>query len=177
MAEMSQAPEAFTQATDAAPAADVSRLPVYEVSFHIVPQVGEDGVSAVVEKVRRALGDAEIISEGFPQKMSLAYVVERAEQGKREKFSDSYFGWLKFATQREAIPALAEALRADRSILRHLIIETTREDLTAKPVRAVFTSDRLEGKTLEKPTATPEKGGEVSQEELDKSIEALVSPE
>lgn len=156
---------------------------VYEVGFHLVPTVGEDGVAAVVEKIRKLLGDAEIIAEHFPQKMTLAYTIERATQGpsttlgasKREKYSESYFGSIKFATEREALPALAEALRAMKEVLRFLLIETVREEAPAPARRAVFTSSRLEGEVLQKPVAREEKGGEVSEEELDKSIEALVS--
>ena len=166
MDETAQAPAASTQA----PAKDT---PVYELGFHVVPTVGDDGVSAVVESIRKLLGDAEIISEGFPQKMQLAYQVERSTQGKREKYNESYFGWIKFATERETIPALEKWLKDAPSVLRSLIIQTVREDIAAAPRRAVFSSDRLEGKTLEKPLGTPEKAGEVSQEELDKSIEAL----
>ena len=150
--------------------------PVYEVGFHLVPSTPEAEVGAAVERVRTLLGDAERIAEGYPQKMTLAYTLERAEAGKREKFTQSYFGWIKFALaaqdEREAIPALSAALRADKQVLRFLIIETVREDVAAPP-RAVFTSDRLEGQTIEKAPRAAEKAGEVSEEELDKSIEAL----
>ena len=174
MAETSQAEQASSQATSAASAATVKNTtPVYEIGFHIVPTVGEEGVSAVVESVRKALGDAEIISEGFPKKITLAYQVERATQGKREKYTESYFGHIKFAMQRDGITAFTTAMRTMDPILRFLIIETVREDIATAPRRAVFTSDRLEGKTLEKPVAAPEKAAEVSDAELDKSIEAL----
>jgi ribosomal protein S6 len=165
MADESQAAEASTQAIDS--------QPIYEVGFHVVPTVGDEGVSKAVEAVRKALGDAEIISEGFPQKISLAYRVERSTQGKREKYTESYFGHIKFATKREALPALQEALRAMQPILRFIVVETVREDIAALKPRAVFASDRLEGKTLEKPAAAPEKVAEVSEAELDKSLEAL----
>lgn len=148
--------------------------PVYEVGFHIIPTVGEEGVGAVVESVRSILGDAEIINEGFPHKITLAYQVERATQGKREKYTESYFGHIKFAATREALPAIHAALSASQPILRFLIIETVREDIAQAPRRAVFASDRLEGKTIEKPAAAAEKPvGEVSEAELDKSLEAL----
>jgi len=174
MAETSQAEQASSQATSAASAATVKNTtPVYEIGFHIVPTVGEEGVSAVVESVRKALGDAEIISEGFPKKITLAYQVERATQGKREKYTESYFGHIKFAMQRDGITAFTTAMRTMDPILRFLIIETVREDIATAPRRAVFTSDRLEGKTLEKPVAAPEKAAEVSDAELDKSIEAM----
>jgi ribosomal protein S6 len=165
MAEDSQAQPASTQAND-------QGRPVYELGFHVVPTVGDEGVSAVVEKVRAALGDAELINEGAPRKITLSYQVERSVSGKREKFTESYFGFIKFATERETLPGIQEALRGIPAVLRFLIIETVREDVVA-PRRAVFTSDRLEGKTIEKPVAAKETPAEVSQEELDKSLEAL----
>ena len=175
--------EGSSQATGGPSAAAVKNTtPVYEIGFHVVPTVGEDGVSAVVESVRKALGDAEIISEGFPKKITLAYQVERpsgsatadgATQGKYEKYTESYFGHIKFAMEREGVTAFTTAIRALQPILRFLIIETVREDIATAPRRAVFSSDRLEGKTLEKPVAAPEKTAEVSDAELDKSIEAL----
>lgn len=165
MAEDSQASQASTQANDS--------LPVYEIGYHVVPTVGDEGVAQVVDAIRAALKDAEIISEGFPQKMTLAYTVERAQAGKREKFTESYFGFIKFATERETFAEAKAKVEAMPSVLRSIAIETVREDLMQQKQRAVFASDRLEGKTLEKPTSAPEKGGEVSEAELDKSLEAL----
>lgn len=169
MAEMSQAPEASSQA-------NVSDKPVYEVGFHIIPTVAEADLGSVLEKIRAALskGETEIIREEFPAKRTLAYTIERAAAGKREKFTESYFGFIKFATDREYVSALAAALRAMNEVVRFLIIETVREDAVV-PRRAVFSSDRLEGETIKKPTAAPEAGGEISEEELNKSIDALVS--
>lgn len=169
MAEMSQTegnPEVSSQA-------NADPRPVYEVSFHVVPAVAEAQIGGVVEKIRAELakGNAETITEGTPQKMSLAYTIERAEAGKREKFTESYFGFIKFATERENIPQLGEWLRNNKEILRYLIIETVREEAPVR--RAIFTSDRLAGETISKPTAAPEKIAEVSEEELEKGIEAL----
>lgn len=177
MKKTSQADEAFTQATEAPAGAEVSAPLIYEVGFHLVPTIAEDGVGAAVQIVRKLIGDdAEFISEGYPQKLQLSYQVERATQGKREKYNESWFGWIKFAQSKEKIPALEAALNASRDVLRSLIIETVREDILPPKARAaVFTSDRLEGETIKKPQAPQEKPVEVSQAELDKSIDALVS--
>ena len=177
MEKTSQADEAFTQATDANSLADVSSAPIiYEVGFHLVPTIAEDGVGAAVEKVRKLIGeDAEFISEGYPVKMPLAYIVERATQGKREKYSEAWFGWIKFAQTRGKIPALEAALNDSRDVLRSLIIETVREDIAPPKPRAVFSSDRLEGETIKKPAAPEEKAAPVSEAELDKSIDAIVA--
>ena len=161
------------------PAATLSQAkkdttPVYELGYHVVPTVPEDGVSGVVEKIRKALGSAEILNEQFPSRLVLAYTVERSVQGKREKYGESHFGFIKFATDRENIPALNKALSAMSEILRFIIVETVREDAPA-PRRAIFTSSRLEGETIKKPEVAPEKAAEVSEAELDKSIDALVN--
>ncbi len=173
MVTKSHPEEGLTQAIDEGRESNDQRI--YEVGFHIVPTIPEDGVAAVVEKIRQALGSAEIISEQFPQKVALAYTVERSNVGKREKYNDSYFGFIKFALEREAVPALEVSLRGMRDILRFLLIETVREDITQAPRRAVFASDRLEGETIKKPDAEPEKAGAVSDADIDKSIDALVA--
>ena len=149
--------------------------PVYEIGFHVVPTQGEAGAARVLDEIRSELSKASaaVIAEQVPQKMTLMYTIERASTGKREKFSDSYFGFIKFSMEREHIRVLEDMLRASRDILRYLLIETERDDVPAR--RAIFTSDRLEGETIRKPTAAPEKKADVSEEELEKSIEAIIS--
>jgi ribosomal protein S6 len=172
MAETSQvSPEISSQASPK------ETRPIYEIGFHVVPSLDEAGVIDVAQKIHTAIekGDAEIISKGVPSKIRLAYTIERKGAGHYDKFDEAYFGFIKFATERENIAALEQMLRADRSILRYLLTETTREDVMGAPRRAVFASDRLEGETIKKPTQEPEKAGEVSEEDLNKSIDAIVS--
>lgn len=172
MAETSQAPRASSQANS-----PKETRPIYEIGFHVVPTVDEAGAAKVAETIKAAVekGDAEVISSSAPSRMRLSYTIERATAGKREKYDESYFGFIKFATEREHVAGLEQMLRADRNVLRYLLVETTREDLVNAPRRATFTSDRLEGETIKKPATEPEKGGEVSEEDLDKSLDALVS--
>jgi ribosomal protein S6 len=167
MAETSQA------STEVSSQANADKRPVYEVGFHLLPSITEEGLGAAVEKVRALLNGAEIIAEGAPVKTTLAYTIERAATGKHEKFTQSYFGWIKFvAEDRSGLPALEASLLAQHEVLRAILIETVREDVKETPRRAVFASDRLEGETIKKVTEA-EKGGEVSEEALDKSLEAL----
>lgn len=177
MAKKSHPPEGgFSQATEAPTnsGAEVSSPVIYEVGFHLVPTIAEDGVGAAVEKIRKSIGDdAEFISEDYPTKTALAYVVERAAQGRREKYSEAWFGWIKFAQSAEKLPAIEAALTASTDVLRFLIIKTVREDIVAQKPRAVFASDRLEGETIKRVPREAERSREVSEAELDKSIDAL----
>ncbi len=176
MAEMSQV-EAQAETSSQANAQKDSR-PLYEIGFHVVPTVEEAKVGEVVETLRAEIKKAggEIVGEQAPQKMTLSYVIERATSGKREKYSEAYFGWLKFVVEeRDGIVGLENFLQNNKTILRFLFIKTEHEEVQA-PRRAVFSSNRLEGETLKKPVSAPESPvGEVSEEELDKSIDALVN--
>lgn len=174
MAEMSQVPEASSQAN-----VPKDSRQLYEIGFHLVPTIDEATVAEVVEALKSEVTKAggELIGEELPQKMVLSYVVERATSGKREKYTESYFGWLHFVVEEKSgIAAIETHLRADKNILRYLFIQTIPEE-TQAPRRAVFSSNRLEGETIKKPTATePEAPApEVSEEELNKSIDAIVN--
>lgn len=176
MAEEPQAEGNPNVSTQATPKKD-SKL-IYEVGFHLVPTIAEGDVSAVVEKIRAAITKAggTVFAEEAPKLMKLSYRIERADSGKREKYTESYFGWMKFEGHREELPAgippLQEELRGTRDVLRFLLIQTVRE--APAPARAVFSSDRLEGETIAAPKRAEEKTGEVSEEELQKGIESLI---
>lgn len=149
---------------------------VYEVGFHLLPALAEGEVAALVQNIRGAIEKAggAVFSSEEPKRLKFAYRIERSEGGKRGKYTEGWFGWMKFDGEeglRAGIPALGEALGAEKNILRFILIETVRE--APPPVRTVFSSDRLEGTTIHAPKRA-EKGGEVSEEELQKGIESLI---
>ena len=146
--------------------------PVYEIGYHLVPTIAEELLAAEAAKIRSMLGDAEIITDETPRKMTLSYIVERPGTGRREKYGEAYFGFIKFAIDKSEINGIEAKLRAMREVLRYLLVQTVREEIA--PRRAVFTSDRLEGETLKKPVAEAEKPAEVSEADIDKGIDALV---
>ncbi len=169
--QVSQEAEAsFTQANG-------SEKSVYEAGFHIVPTVAEDKLGGVVERLRTEIekADGSIISEGFPKKIQFAFVIERANAGKREKYSEGYFGWMKFEAPAEAAKKLEAFIALDKDVLRSLIIHALREDISTHAVRSVFSSNALAGEVLQnKPVAPEAQQIEVSNEEIDKSINFLV---
>ena len=171
MADMSQEAAASSTQANNAPSGDTR--PIYEIGYHLVPTLAEDKVQGEAAKIRAMLGDAEIITDEAPRKMTLSYVIERPGAGRREKYGEAYFGFIKFAIDKEHINGIEQKLRAMREVLRYLLVQTVREEIA--PRRAVFTSDRLEGETIKKPAAVEEKAAEVSEEELDKSIDAIVA--
>ncbi len=180
MAKMSQvSEETFTQANSPASfdtTPEQKDQTIYEVGFHLIPSLGEDEVKIAVDGVHSMLKrySAEIMGESFPQRMTLAYRIERSVSSKREKYSEAYFGWIKFKAIPTTVPEISHVLQSTPEVLRFIMVESFPEGVPM-PRRAVFISDRLEGATIQKPMVAPEKSGEISEEDLDKSIEALVS--
>ena len=155
------------------------REAVYEIGFHLVPVLTEQEIAEAFDRLHKALARAKaaILAEESPKKMPLAYRIERSVAGKREKYTEGYFGFIKFELPEADdagthAAAFEQMLRGDSAVLRYLFIKTSREAPAAP--KALYSSKSLEGRTIEKHSALPEERVEVSEEELDKSIEALV---
>ncbi|MGH7141061.1 MAG: 30S ribosomal protein S6 [Minisyncoccia bacterium] len=175
MAGMSQVSESETlsQANQAK-----NDAAVYEIGFLLVPTIDEDAALAAFSRLRKTLDElsASVLAEESPKKISLAYRIERSSEGKREKYSDGYFSFVKFELPEEgagaAVQMFETKLRADRHVLRCLLIKTSREAPVAP--RSIFASKSLEGRVIERPVAALEERGPVDEGELNKSIDALV---
>lgn len=143
---------------------------VYEVGYIIVPTVAPDHVAKEVDALKAILSKnkAEVISEEFPKMRTLAYQMLKVVGAQRSKFDTGYFGWVKFSATEEAVLEIKKAIDLSEKVLRHLLITTVAENTLygAKhaPVEKApaLSTDKVEEKA------------EVSQEDLDKSIDKLV---
>jgi len=147
-----------------------SDLNVYEVSFLVLPSVAEEKLPEIVSNLKATIEESGglFVSEDFPKLIPLAYEMVVSSDAKKQKYNQGYFGWLKFEIGKDSINSIGEFLRANKNILRHLIVETVKENtlyshklLTKKP------KERVSRKTGDIETNTP-------PEEIDKSIEDLV---
>ena len=146
---------------------------VYEVGYHIIPTLPEEEVPQQVAAIREMIEERGciFIAEEFPKMRGLTFAVSKRAAGTRGKFTHAYFGWLKFDLLSSQAVALQRALEANEKIIRFLLIETVRENTLVSTKVLKKNSDNGEEKkvgTAEEPRK------EVSQEELDKSIEKLV---
>lgn len=160
-------------------AADLSAdLRVYEIGYHILPTVKEEDVESVVAGIRAFIEKAggSFIAEGAPVSIKLAYTMFVSNEGKRTAFDRAYFGWIKCELEGSAAYTLAQQLETDKQILRSIVFKTVREDTRAVARHSVLREVKR-GETIK---STPTKGaeqavaGEVSEEQLDKSIDALI---
>jgi len=144
---------------------------VYELGFLLVPEITEEKLpeafGAIKDVVQKHGGVA--ISEEFPKHMALAYTIERPFNNKIERYNEAFFSWIKFELAADALKALDAELRLRGDVVRFLVVKTVRENtMSAKRPMSV----RRKGvASKEKDPNAPE----MSKEEIDREIDALVS--
>lgn len=144
---------------------------VFEVGFLLVPTIAEENLGVEVQNIKALIekNQGTFISEDFPKMRQLAYTIAVASEGKKTKYSQAYFGWIKFEVSPEAISAIRSELGRNQNIIRFLLIDTVRENTLASQKMTFRPPTTTDKKKPEDENAAP-----VSQEELDKTIESLV---
>lgn len=151
---------------------------VYEVGYHLLSTLQEAGVEQVVSRFREAITKTGgvFIAEGAPQKVTLAYPMAVWENGTWTKYADANFGWLKFEVSPEGIAAVEEHFKADKSVIRFLVVKTVREDTRASVrqfvMREVKRGDSIKSAPRKVASEPQEK---VSEKKLDEVIEELTA--
>ena len=152
---------------------------IYELGYHLLASFAEAELPVEVAAIRSRVENhgGVFVADEFPHKMVLAYPMFRSTSGKRERFTEAYFGWLKFEMEPEEAELLNKELRDEKKLVRYILIKTIREN-TLIPKR-LLTTEREDNEALKKreisaPREAEVTGPRVSDEELDKTIEGLV---
>lgn len=103
---------------------------VYELGYHILSSVDEGNIEqereALVAIITKFKGI--VISEEMPALVDLAYDMDKIIENKRTSYSQAYFGWIKFDLAPELTKDLEKEIESLNSILRYILIKTTREN-------------------------------------------------
>lgn len=103
---------------------------VYEISYILVPSLPAEKVGTEVSTLAAILGhhSAAVIAEEAPMLISLAYEMDKSSGGgTHQRFTEGYFGWMKFSLPSSAIEEVRKAFEANPSVLRSLALSTVRE--------------------------------------------------
>ncbi len=115
---------------------------LYELGFILVPTTPEVEVSEKVDALKSLIKSVEgaVTSEGTPEYIDLAYTMERSVGSKKFKYSQGYFGFIKFETTPDALEALKKSLDANLDVVRYILLKTAAEN------SIVFKKPKLEAK-------------------------------
>lgn len=161
---------------------------VYEVGYLLSPAVRDEDLEKTVEALKdmvRSRG-GEIIAEGAPEFIDLAYPMTKVIENKRYSYDQASFGWIKFELNPAETGSLKEELDGHTLVIRYLFISTVRENtiVSKKPLgKLVKRNNRPAGEDAsseeEEESSLPEVDApiETTDEEVQKEIEALVKEE
>lgn len=145
--------------------ADHAELRVYELGFHLDPELGAEEAKKAYQTVRSQIeAVGTLVAEGEPQKVQLAYTISRSETAGRRDFDSSYFAWIAYETDGKGHEAIAEAARAESRIFRFLDLRTDKE--------AAKHSAEMHEIMLKNAEKAPE-DEEVSDTELDNALKEV----
>jgi hypothetical protein len=96
----------------------------------------------------------------------------------REKCNQGYFGWMKFEIETDTIVPITKALDLSETVLRYLLVKTVRENTLVNGKMNLAHGDekmkKFDDEMDEEVEAKIDVVPEVSEEELDKTIDNLV---
>lgn len=158
---------------------NLEKSQVYEAGFHILPTVPEEKLQEVVLGLENSINknDGTIISQEFPKIRALSYEIKRKVEAKYLSFNKAYFGWIKFETIPTSIDKIEKELKSSNNILRFIIVKTIKENTMYTFNKSPLINrenNKEETIRVSKDVAVREKV-EVSEEELDKSIDELLT--
>jgi ribosomal protein S6 len=147
---------------------DEKYMKVYEVSALFVPELEGEGLSQTVDSLKKKLTDlgSNIISEGAPVHIKLAYTVEKHINNKIRRADFAHFYWVKFETEAANIKPLEEFFRLDlnEKCLRHLLVKTVKENTVLTELTETSKADVKNEELIDEVMATDVKS-EVATEE------------
>ena len=107
---------------------DDGELRVYELGFHIDSELPTEEVKKVYQGIRDVIsGVGEIVAEGEPENIQLAYTISRSETGGRRDWNSAYFCWIAYETKGEGHAAVIEKANGEKRLIRFIDVRTDRE--------------------------------------------------
>lgn len=101
---------------------------VYELGFHLDPNLPSEGVKQAYEEIRTVITEKGIVvAEGEPQKVPLAYTISRNDTGGRRDFDSAHFSWIVYEAPPAAHAEVLKVASADTRIIRFIDVLTTKD--------------------------------------------------
>ena len=139
---------------------------VYELGFHLDPELPTEEVKKAYQAVRDMIAkQGDIVAEGSPVKIQLAYTISRQETTGRRDFNSAYFSWIVYEASPDKHAEVVAAANADKRIIRFVDLVTTKE-----AARHALEVRELAMKAAEKESAG-EGEEETGEAELDAALE------
>lgn len=109
-------------------AGDELEVRVYELGFHLDPELPQEEVKKAYQDIRgRIAALGTVVAEGEPTKVPLAYTISRSETGGRRDFTSAHFSWIAYEAAADAHEEIGQMARDEKRIIRFIDIRTSRD--------------------------------------------------
>lgn len=151
---------------DEALGVDSSESRVYELGFHLDPELPTEEMKKAYQAVRELIASkGTVVADGEPQKIQLAYTISRHETSGRRDFDSAYFSWIVYEAPAENHTEILTMTSANKKIIRFIDLLTTKDS-----ARHSAEIREISMKTAAR-TENPE---EIAGAELDAALENVV---
>ena len=119
---------------------------VYEVGYLLLPNIEESKVREESLKIRDIIENNKglFLSEGSAEMKALTYPMAKAISGRKQKFEEAYFGWIKFEGNSDMVTSVKTELDKYENILRFILITTVKENTIMPSKSGKFSFDKKE---------------------------------
>ncbi|MEN9390615.1 MAG: hypothetical protein RLZZ283_715 [Candidatus Parcubacteria bacterium] len=156
---------------------DAERTGIYEIGYHLLSSLSDAEVTAAVKELTALLKDkgATFIGEKAPERIDLAYTIEKKIDGRLTGFNQAYFGWVAFEINSSELVSIKTYLDTTTHFLRYLLISTTKAEVTAsmEGMKVRVATAQASTAAIAAPKRADEEGGEVSTVALDAALKDM----
>jgi len=149
---------------------------VYELGYLLVPTIAPEDVPKSYGNLKELISSfgGEFIADEMPKAIPLAYTMEKDTANIRSKFTNAYFGWIKFYMDPEKVLELKKKFDLHPDLIRFLILKTVKENTIAAK-RYIGRDSAYRRAPGVRKTAEGEEAPPINKEEIDKEIDAMVA--
>ena len=135
----------------------------YEINYLMTPLLPEDKVAEETAVLRKIIEDNKgfVVGEDQPKTQKLSYPIK--------KFDSAYYGWFKFSAGAESIDNIKNGFNKNEKILRALVTEAGKENITQFALRYGVAMPKSEAVSLEKAEKV-----EIKPEQIDEKLAEIL---
>lgn len=101
---------------------------VYELGFHLDPELPTEEVKKAYKEIRTAIeGLGTIVAEGEPEKIPLAYTISRQDTSGRRDFDSAFFSWIAYETTPSNHSEILTSVGVNKRVIRFIDLLTTKD--------------------------------------------------
>ncbi|MEK7530752.1 MAG: 30S ribosomal protein S6 [Patescibacteria group bacterium] len=158
---------------------DAERTGIYEVGYHLLSSLSDAEVIEAVKDLTSLLKGkgATFIGEKLPERIDLAYTIEKKIDGRLLSFNQAYFGWVAFEINSSELGSIKTYLDTTTHFLRYLLISTNKAEVTAsmEGMKIRVATAQASTAAIAAPKRAEEESGEVSTVALDAALKDMES--